>query len=310
MLIPIIHHDHIAGYQAGQHFTQSEISIPASQISDIANYVPYSGASGNVDLGTYELSSGNINILSANLMDKFVGTSANYKFVWSQGYATGDYNILGLQQQIADTQSKFRFFTLNGDEGDHNTLEIYGLGTPTNQLNRHRLAIGWNSLGYYQAGVIYSGAGGPKPLYLSANATPESATLYQLSLAINGYVGIKNSNPLHPLDVTGNIHGSANLYLGSGYLDIKTNVLGQTVSYITELLFTQFAGMFDVLILGSNSMTVGTPDWTVNQFNYGTIKSYESIEAEPASGFKLGDNATITYDSTSEAIEFNVIGAA
>lgn len=81
---------------------------------------------------------GNANVGTLTITDpevdwKFLKTTIN----------TTTNNQLGLQSQTSGADTRFGFFTKDGDGTDNNQVHIYGVGLPTDLSGSHRLTMGW-----------------------------------------------------------------------------------------------------------------------------------------------------------------------
>ena len=63
-------------------------------------------------------------------------------------YKLGDSSAVAgqmfIQGQSANTQTRVAIYTQTSDRGDNSILEVYSLGSPTNQVNNERLQIGYS----------------------------------------------------------------------------------------------------------------------------------------------------------------------
>ena len=108
---------------------------------------------------------------------------------------TGNLQVQG----FAGSNSEVAFFTGDGDGGDYNTLQIYGVGLPNSITNRERLTLQWNvANSQFWIHTDEGGTGTLRQLELHTKGNNP-----QLVLDIDGDVGIGTSSPGAKLHVSG-----------------------------------------------------------------------------------------------------------
>lgn len=268
MLIPIVHHNYIAGYDPARHLSLSEIVTGVNSGATLTNLVPYTGGNANVDLGAYGLTAGKLSALYSTVN------------VPIDGVETSRVSATSTNSVQPSPRVKLSGTAYNATSGASNTLAfafetlpVAGL-TPTANLR-----------------FLYGGHG----------------------VAIGGYSEIASLSAAGLFSVAGGVViGGSSLSMDDSLFTISTNGLGQTIGAVTQLDFVLDGESTYPLSITATNVYIGAgtghTDLGVNgTARATTIVSSTTVEAAAASGFKLGSNATMKYDTTSASIEFNVV---
>lgn len=309
MLIPIVHHNYIAGYDSARHLSISEIVTGVNSGATLTNLVPYTGGSSNVDLGAHNLTVDS-NLFFVDAIKNYVGVGAALQTVLGTIFEVFPAGTGRTAGAIRVVDKDVTIGILSGTSNDSTVFSVVGR---TGDVQFGVSSIGVGMPGSPVAGVSLnvatrSQSGTTNAYGLKVNA-PTAATNNYAASFMGGYVGVGTVTPTVALDVVGDIKGSTTLALG-GYLTLTPSAVGQTINAVTSLNIlidsiniplsisatNIYIGVLGVVDLGVNGTATAT-----------TLVSSTTVEAAAASGFKLGSNATIKYDSTSSSIEFNVI---
>lgn len=140
---------------------------------DLDDYVPYTGATTNVDLGSNNLTAERFNIGSI--------------FSILPHYTSG----LAIQGQSSGALAETNFFTKNGNGNYNNNLNVFGVGLPGSTSNRERLSMSWvASDSLYKIATEAGGTGVIRPLSLETEGNSN-----QVYLNTDGKVGVNISTP-------------------------------------------------------------------------------------------------------------------
>ncbi len=153
--------------------TANNLSGTNNGDQDLSGYVPYTGATTNVDLGSNNLTAERFNIGSI--------------FSILPHYTSG----LAIQGQSNNALAEINFFTKNGNGNYNNNLNVFGVGLPGSTSNRERISMSWvASSSLYKIATEAGGTGIIRPLSLETEGNNN-----QVYLNTDGKVGVNISTP-------------------------------------------------------------------------------------------------------------------
>ena len=224
----------------------NSLTISNSGLVKIANVTDSSGSN-----------TGSISTMGGMSVEKtlFVGSSLVLNFNQAYTYSGNSSGNLDIISGVSGIASKHRYFTLDGDSTDNNTIEIFAYGTSGNQTNSNKLSIGYSSSNF-SINTLATGTETTKPLLLETGANTG-----QLKLETDGSVSL--SAAIHSTSAT-----AGSLKLSGG---ISINDTTNSSSVTNGGSFTTSGGVSigkdiyiggDLHVSGSTTMGISTPSIT------------------------------------------------
>ena len=168
--------------------------------SNITNSVPYSGSINNVDLGTYSLTTDNINIKKISLIDKNSGLYS------TEELDNGEYQVI----LPGYSGYKFNFQSLNSVR-TYTYPDKDGTIAMTSDLTPYALTA---TLSNYQKlltnPITGTGTSGKIALFNGTSSITGANLLYWDN--VNNYLGIGVTTPLKPIHISGNTSNGIALF--------------------------------------------------------------------------------------------------
>ena len=180
-----------------------------------------------------------------------MGFNQSYKYT---GDVSGELNI---QSQASSIASKIQYFTNDGDNTDGNSLEIYGLGTPSSLVNTESLKFGYEVSGNnYVLKTRSSGSGSVRNLLLetsgnneqikletdgsvSFSSTTASTSNSTGSVKMSGGLGISNTTNATSITDGGSFtSGGGGAFAKDVYIGGNLNVVGSIAMGVTAPTYT------------------------------------------------------------------------
>ena len=180
------------------------------------DYIPYTGAIKNVDLGNNNLTVNGTTLFVDTQGRVGIGTNSptalldiNGDMILSGGTQSYNFtnrlNTLVIQSQTSGTESLLELYTKDGDGTDELELRIFAVGTPGDITNREFFQFGYNPIGNtFDIETQASGTGVARDIQIIDNGT------VWMTFKAGGGVGIGTTAPTHKLNVVGDSNFTEN----------------------------------------------------------------------------------------------------